>query len=205
MVIVVVVVGLSHTIHTHKLLHTHTHTRMTSLEESLETEIPSDIDRFGLPRHTLPAQPSPPMSRLSLNGNASILPSSTNINSPAMTHSPHSSKSNDDAIDSQDISTIATMMGGVHSAFQHHQHHHHHHRHHHHSHFNIDELYVKSQPMMQRNMGKRSSPQKHTHTHTHTITLKHTHPFCHTFNVVSPACENTICVCVFCRVFVCRP
>lgn len=111
------------------------HTESTPMAD----EIPSDIDRFGLPRRALPTQPPPPLSRLSLNGNASVLLSMADINSRMMTHSPHSSKSND-AIYSQDISTITASTRTASS-----------------HHFNIDELYVKSQPMMtRRNMGKRA-------------------------------------------------
>lgn len=123
------------------------HTESTTMA----TENPIDLDPFGLQRRTLPIQPPPPLTRLSLNGNASVLLSMADINSRMMTHSPHSSKSND-AIYSQDISTITTSRRATST-----------------HHFNIDELYIKNQPMIRRNMGKRgiivalSIGSQHTH------------------------------------------
>lgn len=132
---------------------------------TMASEIPSDIDRFGVSRRALPTQPPPPLSRLSINGNASVLLSMADINSRMMTHSQHSSKSND-AIYSQDISTITTSTRATSS-----------------HHFNIDELYVKSQPpMIRRNMGKRAHER---------VACASTAPICRTTHTHHPLYHRT--------------
>lgn len=140
---------------------------------TMAAEIPSDIDRFGLARRALPTQPPPPLSRLSLNGNASVLLSMADINSRMMAHSPHSSKSND-AIHSQDNSFITSSTRAASS-----------------HHFNIDELYVKSQPMIRRNMGKQGS-ERACERETVVLSVASQHTRRHTTAPWNPICWNSV-------------